>query len=74
VPDSPANASAFGRHRAQHLLRSPKPVGVLQELCGLLVAHYAVRDLMVADTPADSQPDLYCNRNVDLTAWTYHDY
>ena len=31
---------------AQHPLRSPKPVGVLQELYGLLVAHYAVRALM----------------------------
>ncbi len=28
---------------AQHPLRSQKPVGVLQELYGLLIAHYAVR-------------------------------
>ncbi len=31
---------------AQHPLRSQKPVGVLQELYGLLIAHYAVRALM----------------------------
>jgi hypothetical protein len=30
----------------QHPLRSQKPVGVLQELYGLLVAHYAVRAIM----------------------------
>jgi hypothetical protein len=30
----------------QHSLRSQKPVGVLQELYGLLVAHYAVRAIM----------------------------
>jgi transposase IS4-like protein/DDE family transposase len=30
----------------QHPLRSQKPVGVLQELYGLLVAHYVVRALM----------------------------
>jgi hypothetical protein len=30
----------------RHPLRSPKPVGVLQELYGLLIAHYAVRALM----------------------------
>jgi hypothetical protein len=33
---------------ARHPLRSPKPVGVLQELYGLLLAHYAVRALMAA--------------------------
>lgn len=32
----------------QHPLRSRTPVGVLQELYGLLVAHYAVRALMAA--------------------------
>lgn len=32
----------------QHPLRSRKPVGVIQELYGLLVAHYAVRALMAA--------------------------
>lgn len=31
---------------AQHPLRSRKPVGVLQELYGLLVAHFAIRALM----------------------------
>jgi len=31
---------------AQHPLRSQKPVGVIQELYGLLLAHYAVRALM----------------------------
>ena len=31
----------------QHPLRSQKPVGVIQELYGLLLAHYAVRRLMV---------------------------
>lgn len=30
----------------QHPLRSQKPVGVIQELYGLLVAHYAVRAIM----------------------------
>ena len=30
----------------QHPLRSQKPVGVIQELYGLLLAHYAVRALM----------------------------
>ncbi|HKO23224.1 MAG TPA: hypothetical protein VJY65_00630, partial [Chloroflexota bacterium] len=30
----------------QHPLRSQKPVGVLQELYGLLLAHYAVRAIM----------------------------
>lgn len=32
----------------QHPLRSQKPVGVIQELYGLLIAHYAVRALMAA--------------------------
>jgi hypothetical protein len=32
----------------QHPLRSQKPVGVIQELYGLLLAHYAVRALMAA--------------------------
>jgi hypothetical protein len=41
----------------QHPLRSQKPVGVLQELYGLLVAHYAVRALMAeAATQADVAP------------------
>jgi hypothetical protein len=31
---------------AQHPLRSQQPVGVLQELYGLLIAHYAVRAVM----------------------------
>ena len=31
---------------AQHPLRSQKPIGVLQELYGLLIAHYAVRSVM----------------------------
>ena len=35
----------------QHPLRSQKPVGVIQELYGLLVAHYAVRAIM-ADAAA----------------------
>lgn len=30
----------------RHPLRSPKPVGVIQELYGLLIAHYAVRAVM----------------------------
>lgn len=38
---------------AQHPLRSQKPVGVLQELYGLLVAHYAVRAIM-ADAAAQA--------------------
>jgi len=37
----------------QHPLRSQKPVGVLQELYGLLVAHYAVRAIM-ADAAAQA--------------------
>jgi hypothetical protein len=32
----------------QHPLRSQKPVGVIQELYGLLIAHYAVRATMAA--------------------------
>jgi len=31
---------------AQHPLRSQRPVGVIQELYGLLLAHYAVRAIM----------------------------
>jgi len=38
----------------QHPLRSQKPVGVIQELYGLLVAHYAVRALM-AEAAAQAQ-------------------
>ena len=39
-------------------LRSKKPVGVIQELCGLLIAHYAVRYLMhEAAMQADVDPD-----------------
>jgi hypothetical protein len=39
-------------------LRSQKPVGVLQELYGLLVAHYAVRSVMhAAALEADVDPD-----------------
>jgi hypothetical protein len=37
----------------QRPLRSPKPVGVLQELYGLLLAHYAVRAIM-ADAAAQT--------------------
>jgi hypothetical protein len=37
----------------QHPLRSQKPVGVLQELYGLLLAHYAVRAIM-ADAAAQA--------------------
>jgi hypothetical protein len=41
----------------QHPLRSQKPVGVLQELYGLLVAHYVVRALMAeAATQAGVAP------------------
>lgn len=41
-----------------HRLRSQKPVGVLQELYGLLLAHYAVRSLMhEAALAADLDPD-----------------
>ena len=39
-------------------LRSHKPVGVIQELYGLLLAHYAVRSLMhEAALKADVDPD-----------------
>lgn len=39
-------------------LRSQKPVGVVQELYGLLLAHYAVRSLMhAAAVEADLDPD-----------------
>jgi hypothetical protein len=31
---------------ANHPLRSKKPVGILQELYGLLIAHYAIRHVM----------------------------
>jgi Insertion element 4 transposase N-terminal/Transposase DDE domain len=41
----------------QHPLRSQKPVGVLQELYGLLLAHYAVRAIMAdAATQAGIAP------------------
>ncbi|MDQ2832039.1 MAG: IS4 family transposase [Chloroflexota bacterium] len=41
----------------RHPLRSPKPVGVIQELYGLLIAHYAVRALMAeAAATADLAP------------------
>ena len=41
----------------QHPLRSQKPVGVIQELYGLLLAHYAVRALMAeAATQAGLAP------------------
>lgn len=43
--------------QAQPRLRSLKPVGVLQELYGLLLAHYAVRALM-AEAAADAEPPL----------------
>ena len=43
---------------ALHPLRSLKPVGVLQELYGLLVAHYAVRKIMLeAANTAGLDPD-----------------
>jgi hypothetical protein len=42
---------------AQPRLRSQKPVGVLQELYGLLLAHYAVRALM-AEAAAGAAPPL----------------
>lgn len=38
----------------QHPLRSQRPVGVIQELYGLLVAHYAVRAIM-ADAAAQAE-------------------
>ena len=42
---------------AQHPLRSQKPVGVLQELYGLLIAHYAIRALLVeAAAPVQLAP------------------
>jgi Insertion element 4 transposase N-terminal/Transposase DDE domain len=41
-----------------HPLRSQKPVGVVQELYGLLIAHYAVRRVMLdAARAADLDPD-----------------
>jgi len=41
----------------RHPLRSQKPVGVIQELYGLLIAHYAVRALMAeAAATADLAP------------------
>ena len=43
--------------QAQPRLRSLKPVGVLQELYGLLLAHYAVRALL-ADAAAGAEPPL----------------
>jgi hypothetical protein len=43
---------------AFHPLRSQKPVGVIQELYGLLVAHYAVRKIMLdAACTAGLDPD-----------------
>ena len=43
---------------AEQPLRSQKPVGVLQELYGLLIAHYAVRSLMhAAALQAGLDPD-----------------
>jgi hypothetical protein len=42
----------------QHPLRSKKPVGVIQELYGLLIAHYAIRRLMLdSATKHDLDPD-----------------
>ena len=42
----------------QHPLRSQKPVGVIQELYGLLIAHYAVRRIMYeAAVAAGLDPD-----------------
>ncbi|MHB1162230.1 MAG: transposase, partial [Chloroflexota bacterium] len=43
---------------AQHPLRSKKPVGVIQELYGLLIAHYVVRHTMhQAALQVDLDPD-----------------
>jgi len=43
---------------AYHPLRSQKPAGVIQELYGLLLAHYIVRKIMLdAATQADLDPD-----------------
>jgi hypothetical protein len=43
--------------QAQPRLRSQKPVGVLQELYGLLLAHYAIRAVM-AEAAAGAEPPL----------------
>src|SRR5919204_575770 len=40
----------------QHPLRSQKPVGVIQELYSLLLAHYAVRALMAEAAPQAGPP------------------
>ncbi len=46
------------QRRAQQPLRSRTPLGVLQELYGLLLAHYAIRSLMhTAALQADVPPD-----------------
>ena len=43
---------------AKHPFRSKKPTGVLQELCGLIIAHYAIRTLMhQATLQVDLDPD-----------------
>jgi hypothetical protein len=61
---------------AQHPLRSQKPIGVLQELYGLLIAHYAVRSVMQdAALQADVDPDrISFVRAVSLIKDAMHDF
>jgi hypothetical protein len=48
----------LGQHHPARPLRSRKPRGVIQELYGLMLAHYAVRSLMhQAALQADEDPD-----------------
>jgi hypothetical protein len=60
----------------QHPLRSQKPVGVIQELYGLLVAHYAVRAIMAAAAAqAEIAPTrLSFTQSVELIRLAVHDF
>jgi Insertion element 4 transposase N-terminal/Transposase DDE domain len=61
---------------AQHPLRSQKPVGVIQELYGLLIAHYAVRKLIHdAAVKHDLDPDRLSFTNaLELVRDAVHDF
>jgi hypothetical protein len=61
---------------AQHPLRSQKPVGVIQELYGLLLAHYAVRAIMAdaASQAAIAPTRLSFTQSVELIRVAIDDF
>lgn len=64
------------QRRSAHPLRSKKPVGVIQELYGLLIAHYAVRRVMLDSAlKHDLDPDRLSFINaVELVCDAVHEF